>query len=548
MRLFEAGRVFETDDHQPVAAGRLFFYSNGTTTLKAVYTDAAKTIQAANPLTLNSNGRLPYDVFGDGLYSVRLNDVNGDVVWSEDDVGRGITAESFLPDYTGAVARTVEDKLEDYISVKDFGALGDGVTDDAVAIQACFDYVIANGGEAYFPAGEYVCGTRLDFVESSADHDEYTKGSIRGAGPGSSVIRFTGTETTTAGIRFAAPAASQFQTFFSVKDIRIMNNIGTRVGTAFQIDNLAFVYFEFVYITGWDLAIDATDLLSTNFVGCYIRLNKRGGYFRRGNISRPNALTFTGCNIANSQYGLWVEQPTTFSMTGGAVEGNGFTGTEPTTSKWGIKLTDGGRGPASANFESVYFEKTVGQADVWIDQNGATNTEGATYNFTSCAFHRIEAGEFCINNIYVENDAGPAYLNLKGCGFRGFNDYVASAARQYVNFVESGGDIIFRHDGCLFTDPIEDPTVETITGPGSILPQRSTTYIVTTGTDAYALSDGVVEERIFILCTGYVGDGTLTPTSLGGGTTITFTAAGQFAVLEWRQNDWWMTAGTATLA
>jgi hypothetical protein len=54
---------------------------------------------------------------------------------------------------TGAVDRTQKAKNQDVVSVKDFGATGDGVTDDTDEIQAALD---SGSGEIVFPQGTYL--------------------------------------------------------------------------------------------------------------------------------------------------------------------------------------------------------------------------------------------------------------------------------------------------------------------------------------------------------------------------------------------------------
>lgn len=73
----------------------------------------------------------------------------------------GATLVSFKPAGAGAVARSLRSKARDHVSVKDFGAVGDGATDDTTAIQAAIDYVCLAGGSLFFPAGTYAITSTL---------------------------------------------------------------------------------------------------------------------------------------------------------------------------------------------------------------------------------------------------------------------------------------------------------------------------------------------------------------------------------------------------
>ncbi len=81
-------------------------------------------------------------------------DANGDPIAVS--LAGSMAAPDFTPVGTGAATRTSSDKLKDMISVKDFGAEGDGLTDDTNA----FINALAAYDSVFVPEGEYlVTGT-----------------------------------------------------------------------------------------------------------------------------------------------------------------------------------------------------------------------------------------------------------------------------------------------------------------------------------------------------------------------------------------------------
>jgi len=75
----------------------------------------------------------------------------------------------YTPAGANAVSRTIQEKLQDVISVKDFGAVGDGVADDTTAIQNALD--AAQGKTLYLGADTYKCTSGVQ-----------VKGDVEGAG------------------------------------------------------------------------------------------------------------------------------------------------------------------------------------------------------------------------------------------------------------------------------------------------------------------------------------------------------------------------------
>jgi len=228
----------------PLAGGFLYTYAAGTSTPQATYTTSAGSIAQANPIVLDAAGRVPSEVWltSGVAYKFVLQDASAVQIGSWDNI-LGVddfsailaqlasTTDPTLGDsligfkqsnasgfMSGAVGRTVSAKLQELISVKDFGAVGDGTTDDGPAFQAAINAIAATGGRIYVPAATYLINTQVSFSNTVGGITFY------GDGWGDWKGTFTsGTVGTRAGgtwLKTTNPATSPFNIAVGVNGIR----------------------------------------------------------------------------------------------------------------------------------------------------------------------------------------------------------------------------------------------------------------------------------------------------------------------------------------
>lgn len=155
--------VFQDRDGQPLENGYVWIgvaNLNPQTNPVVAYYDAALTIVAAQPLrTLNgyiSRAGTPAQVYVNGAdFSILVQDSKGSMVYnfpSGTGIGANACGLTYDPPFTGAVSYPVCEKLEQYVSVLDFGANPTGATN---SIRA-FNFAMRSGKSVYIPRGTYL--------------------------------------------------------------------------------------------------------------------------------------------------------------------------------------------------------------------------------------------------------------------------------------------------------------------------------------------------------------------------------------------------------
>lgn len=282
------------------ASGRAWFFEPGTTTEAQVWLDADALVQATQPIALDAAGkakiyvttrtRLKTEyVVSTGVYAT-LDDFDlltasaksvgvRNAGWTGVDVHTGsivaggdttldailtLLAASFggpngmFQESPGATPRPISDVIAGIqISVKDFGAVGNGIADDTTAIQAAINRVVSlGGGRVWLDPGTYRISSPLTL--SSA-----TGVTIAGSGRLTSVIENTSatgnafTIASSATIRFAA--------------LKVTSTAGS-TGTAIAATASGDIKLEDLVISGHQIGVDfsGANASETVITGCSI--------------------------------------------------------------------------------------------------------------------------------------------------------------------------------------------------------------------------------------------------------------------------------------
>lgn len=541
-----AGQFFDNNG-QPLSGGKIYTYAAGTTTPQATYTSSLGVTPHANPIVLDSAGRVPggeiwltdglvykfvietatailigsYDnisgvnsnfvnyavqeevqtatagqtVFnlttinytpGTNSLSVYVDGVNqyvGDSYLETDSntvtftAGLHVGAEvkfttavtlssasttadlvGYTPPFTGSVSTNVEDKLAQYISVKDFGAVGDwdgtqtspGTgTDDTAAIQAAIDYCVANGTVLFFPQGRYRTTAPL-VIDKTANTNDPINGDMSGIAIEGASARSAQIVADHDGIclDYRGGSSAGIHSYLNISGVGLLkSNYNRAVGSiGLKLNLCAYFSINRFDVYGFEYGIYGIDCLSGSFEDGTIRGNSHGFYFTKGVSSWPNNISFRGVmTLNNIVTGGTLFRPSVFSYIGGSIESNGYTGILADPNSWGLYVESAGtEGSVGVNMQGVYMENNNGIADVWLQQN--TNT--VIHNFNGCSFLRFQNTRYVTSCIRL-NSVNDTRLSINGCGFKDYSPYVSDPSRLWI---ATGDAQVFDGGGNLFYD------------------------------------------------------------------------------------------------
>ena len=372
---------------------------------------------------------------------------------------------------TGSTARKLSEKLSDVISVKDFGAKGDGVTDDRAAIVAAITAAQASllGGIVYFPAGTYMISANI---------------TVNAVNNGAALVNFIG-DGVGSTISPAASMTSMFTILGSSVDFERLNfaNVSSRATRGIQIGNGSTgaglpeagrdVNIRNCRMASFTNAIYAWDFVDVEVDSCFFNNNTTSIY------SADNTLD---SRITNN-YVLGGNPCLYFSKAVGGQQGEGVIITTNTLLGTSGIVLNGGLEFQICN--NIVGE--VGSLGYGLDVDGTTN--GVSFCKVTDNWFGSAGGAVGVSGVRVRgNTQGVKLLDNTLAGFGGYGIDITGASVIDCNVV--GNHFFLNQTGDLKVDAAQRIVVKHNTfkadgNPGvtnTVLEANSSQCIVTENT------------------------------------------------------------------
>jgi hypothetical protein len=325
----------------PLAGGKLYTYAAGTTTPLASYTDSTGNVANTNPVVLDSRGEASVWLAG-AQYKLALYTTSNVLVWTVDGLNGpdqatlatlaasgGSALVGFLQAGTGAQLRTVQSKLREAVSVRDFGAVGDSNgttgngTDDTAAIQAAVTFANAAGRSVYVPTGCYRITSPINFAGSQ------TKAEFCGESNFNTII-FADFTSVTPVAALSLNASVGARTYVGFKNFQIKGRSVANVSGIYCNFGSEFTEIENVWVFQCYNGIVVANDYNVKITRCQTWYNVNNGiqigFTLAGVLAPANNIMLAGClSTYNGANGFYVKAARTLGMLQCDGEANAYT-------------------------------------------------------------------------------------------------------------------------------------------------------------------------------------------------------------------------------
>jgi hypothetical protein len=347
------------------------------------------------------------------------------------DLARGYQYASNDTSITLSVSRSLQSKLDEYVSVTDFGAVGDGSTDCVLAFETAFTQLFRNVNLNYrkvlvIPNGEYLFTSDLTVPSNAIIQGETRNGAVLNIG--SNNIRLI----TSTGLELADFASGNRPQNINVSNLTVQRTTGQ-----LTLSGIANSFFENITVLGeyilgntvtslasepaavfWENGLVGTRVTDLQFKNCLFQGNSIAIKCLQSSVY-DTAIKFDQCKFFVSDTAIYIQ--------GVQTQGN----------KWTISQCD---------FEEVAnqaFRSTFGQGTV-IQQSKFKNVGNNTATAASPDDVMVYFGEK-IGNVLVSCTSDRQQLaNMTE------NNVVASYTEVYnavgVDFIDKNYSLIYLSD------------------------------------------------------------------------------------------------------